>query len=79
MKIKAVDYKGKHFILYDEDRLDDEMDDIINYIDVDTVITTDLADHVSSCMYYGIPAYVGSNEELKKEIERLYIELDKKE
>jgi len=69
-EIVAVDYKGKHFILYDKDMVD-ELYIIDPYIDVAKVLEN-LEDHVEQCRYYGIPAYVGKDRELKEKIEELF-------
>ena len=75
MKKVAVSYKGKHFVIQDEDTLDD-MDTIDPYIDVDFIIEKALPAHVADCIYYGIPAYVGADKELKERIEKLEKEMD---
>lgn len=67
MKKVAVDYKGKHFVIQDEDTLGD-FDSIDPYVDVEKVIAEQLYNHVADCRYYGIPAYHGKDEELKKKI-----------
>lgn len=67
----AVDYKGKHFIITDENMLEDL--DIINvYVDVETIIKNSLVLHVMDCIYYGIPAYIGKDEKLRKKIDEIY-------
>lgn len=79
MKKIAVDYKGKYFIIQDEDTLDD-MDFVVPYMDVEYVLTKGLKTHVAECIYYGIPAYIGSDKELKEKIEKLekeYLEEEK--
>lgn len=72
MKKVAIDYKGKYFILCDEDMVDD-MDYVIPYINVDIIISNDfyLQNHIDDCFYYGIPSYIGKDEELKKRIKRI--------
>lgn len=67
MKKVAVDYKGKHFIIQDEDALY-EGDITDPYVDVDGVIEHNLEEHVDACLYYGIPAYIGSDKKLKERI-----------
>ena len=69
--IVAVDYKGKHFVLMDKDRVDDIFDIVDDNIDIKTVIEKNLKAHVMDCIYYGIPAYVGSNKELENKIDEL--------
>ena len=69
--IVAVDYKGKHFILHDKDRVDDRWDITDPNIHIDYVVNVGLHEHIHACNYYGIPAYIGSNEELKKKIEEI--------
>lgn len=73
MKKIAIGYKGKHFIIADEDRAD-EFDELDPYVDVDKVIAEQLGNHVADCRYYGIPAYIGADDELKRRI----AEIDKK-
>lgn len=65
--LDQIDYKGKWFILQDKDRFDEDgygMDYSIGEIDIDDISDEFLEDHVENCMYYGIPAYLGNNEEL---------------
>jgi hypothetical protein len=69
MKLYQNDYKGKWFVL------NDEPDDM--YGDIGTMEyaeTTDefLVEHIEACTYYGIPEYIGRNEELKRRISDLY-------
>lgn len=70
-KIKAYDYKGKWFVLMDENRADDE-DYERPEVNVEWVMGKGLAEHVENCTYYGIPAYIGDNQDLKDKIEKLY-------
>ena len=74
----AVDYKGKHFVIQDEDTLDD-FDILDEFVDVEKIVNspTLLASHVYQCIYYGIPAYLGKDETLRaniKIIEKQYHE-----
>ena len=78
MKKVAVDYKGKHFIITDEDMVS-EFDGIDHYVDVEKVIEHNLLSYVSDCRYYGIPSYHGKDEELKKKIAEINELLDKTE
>lgn len=71
MKKVAVDYKGKYFIIQDEDTLDDEYDFVLKYIDVDYIIGDGLKDHIADCVYYGIPPYIGKDGELNRRIKKL--------
>ncbi len=78
----AVSYKSKHFIIMDEDTVDqEEGEDIDLYVDVDKVIESDtiLLNHVIDCNYYGIPAYIGDDQELKYRIEKIEAEFIKTE
>lgn len=73
-KIIASDYKGKWFVLQDEDTPDDfsyERKDV----NVDWAMNEGLAEHISNCNYYGIPVYIGDNQELKDKIAKLEAEL----
>lgn len=76
----AVDYKGKHFIITDNDYVCD-FEILDPYIDIAHVISCDetLTKHVEDCIYYGIPAYYGKDKELKKRINNIYKELRKKQ
>lgn len=80
----AVDYKGKHFILMDENII--ENDSVLStYIDGSAVVESRalLAAHVADCLFYGIPPYIGEDnklraliDELQDEIETAYTEED---
>lgn len=75
LKMKAIDYKGKHFIIVD----DIDGDDCENqYIDVSKIIESDdlLLAHVESCNYYGIPAYLGKDKDLHARIKAIEDKLD---
>jgi len=74
-KIVASDYKGKWFVLQDED-VEDEYDLVRDEIDVHWVMGEGLQEHVENCRYYGIPAYIGKNEELKAKIKKIEDEFD---
>ena len=69
INIVAVDYKGKHFILTDKNCVTD-FDYVDEYVDVEKTIKNNLENHVRDCIYYGIPAYIGENKELKEKIAR---------
>ena len=71
MKLFAADYKGKWFVLCDELGDDIERPEI----DLHWVVGEGLRDHVKNCMYYGIPAYIGTDKELKKRIGEIESEL----
>ncbi len=80
-KIVATDYKGKHFVLQDDNLVDPAFEYVIDYINVDMIINNDkaLKEHIADCIYYGIPAYSGNNKELNDKIARLSEELEKDE
>lgn len=63
------DYKGKHFVLGDRP---DEMFGDQGTIEDDKITDQFLEDHVDACRYYGIPAYIGKDLELKKRINKIY-------
>ncbi len=71
--MKKIDYKGKYFILQDKLHDDDEgyMDFEIGEMKDDEITDEFLKGHISNCDYYGIPPYVGCNEDLKARIHRL--------
>ncbi len=75
--IVAIDYKGKHFMLTDENRVD-EMDFIDQNINVPFIIENQgaLENHVADCLYYGIPAYVGSSKALNDRVDAIYKKLE---
>lgn len=60
----------------DEDQMDDLYDFERPEINVEYIMNEGLREHVDNCIYYGIPAYVGGNEELKKKVNELYKEYD---
>ena len=75
-KIQAIDYKGKYFLLEDDDYMDENgMDFVLDYVDVDKIINDEkaLENHVAQCIYYGIPAYIGQDKELNKKIAEMYL------
>ena len=77
MKLNQIDYKGKYFFLQDMDYELDTMDFIIGTIDKASLTDDFLKAHVEQCRYYGIPAYIGSNKELRKRIELAETEYEK--
>lgn len=74
MKIVAADYKGKWFVLQDED-IEDEFCAIRPEISIEYVTGEGLRDHVENCLYYGIPAYLGNDKELHDKIRQIEKEL----
>ena len=72
-KIIASDYKGKWFVLEDEDNSFGYERKEIN---VDWVMGEGLQDHVENCRYYGIPAYTGSDKDLNEKIEKINKKID---
>ena len=79
MKKLKIDYKGKWFVLQDE-VWDDAFETEIGEIDDEDITDEFLEEHIENCMYYGIPEYVGKDENLIKRIykirERLIIKLE---
>lgn len=73
MKIIADDYKGKWFVLQDEN-IDCQYER--KEINVEWVMGEGLEEHVENCLYYGIPAYLGDNQDLHKRIEEIQIKLE---
>jgi len=69
-RIRAYDYKGKWFILMDEDRADFH-DYERKEVNVEYVMNDGLKEHVYNCLYYGISAYVGNDKELNEKIKNL--------
>lgn len=70
--IKTIDYKGKYFILIDED-YKDEFGIDLGKDDIKEEEITDefLKNHCSQCDYYGIPAYIGNDQKLKDRITKI--------
>ena len=65
MKILLVDYKGKWQVPHDEDFVDEED---LPYVVGETTkeeLIKNKENHLEACRYYGIPAYVGKDKELK--------------
>jgi hypothetical protein len=71
MKKVLVDYKGKHYVIQDEDSLDEAWDEVVGEITEEQLTDHFLEGHVDACMYYGIPAYIGGDKELNKRIDNL--------
>jgi hypothetical protein len=67
-KIIADDYKGKWFVLQDEDV---ECEYERKEINVEYVMNEGLKEHIENCRYYGIPSYHGDNKELKEKIAKI--------
>lgn len=67
MKINKLDYKGKHYILQDADYELDFMDFVIGTTTKEELLANKsfIESHKELCEYYGIPAYVGRDEELR--------------
>ena len=62
MKFKLVDYKGKHYIIQDKlYDLDYEIGEIEKEKAIDKIFSEI---HISNCKYYGIPAYIGKDEDM---------------
>lgn len=70
MKINAYDYKSKWFVLMDSDK-EDDFDFARPDINVDWAMGEGLKDHVENCLYYGIPAYLGADQELHDRIKKI--------
>jgi hypothetical protein len=73
---KKCDYKGKWFILQDTIDEDDWMDVEIGEMDDPEITDEFLEEHVNTCIYYGIPAYIGNDKELKERINNLHIKYE---
>jgi len=75
MKIVASDYKGKWFVLQDED-VEDEYALVRDEIDVGWATGEGLLEHVENCLYYGIPAYIGKDQDLHDKIAKIQKDFD---
>jgi capsid portal protein len=63
-KFKLVDYKGKWFVIKDKE---EELDYVYGEITKEEALEEDfVAKHKENCKYYGIPAYIGKDKELKR-------------
>ena len=57
--------------MVDDDRFDEEEDFEAHYDTKYYLTDKGLSEHVYNCMYYGIPAYLGKDEQLQKRIHTL--------
>ena len=73
-----IDYKGKYFMLQDEDIPLDDMDFVIGKMTKEQITEGFLRNHVENCNYYGIPAYIGYDKMLKARIEAIEDEINKR-
>ena len=74
---KKIDYKGKYFILQDPNTPDEYgMDFEIGEMKEDQLTDSFLLAHNEACRYYGIPAYIGSDVNLKERLAKLDSEYD---
>lgn len=64
-----IDYKGKWEII--QDKIEEDYDIVVGYIEEQDITDDYLENHVTSCIYYGIPPYIGSDEKLKDRINKL--------
>ena len=60
-----VNYKGKCDIIQDKDRFDDTGDIVVGEITHESAVKQ-APWRIENSIYYGIPAYVGDDEELIK-------------
>lgn len=70
------DYKGKHFVLADEE---DNFYGSVGFIDEHNIDLTFLVEHATMCLYYGIPMYTGSNKEFTKRCNNAFKDAKKAE
>lgn len=59
-----IDYKGKFTIIMDKGR-EDDLDYIVGEISLEDAIK-ECPERIGDAMYYGVPAYLGDNEELRR-------------
>ena len=67
-EIVLLDYKGgKHYIYQDANRPLDFMDYVVGHTTKEEILKdkAGIESHKESCLYYGIPAYFGDDEELR--------------
>jgi hypothetical protein len=66
-KVNLIDYKGKHEIWQDKDiELDPVWDVVVGELDTDKVTDEEFRNHLEYSEYYGVPAYIGKDERLKR-------------
>lgn len=68
------DYKGKHFVLSDDD---DDMFGSIGIMEEKELTDAFLISHVDACSHYGIPAYIGKDKTLQDRIDKIYGEIER--
>lgn len=67
MLLDMIDYKGKYFVLQDKESFNEDWDFIIGVMSKEEASKKDfIKDHKANCEYYGIPAYIGKDKDLKK-------------
>ena len=71
MIFKLSDYKGKYFVIQDFIDPEDFYDYECGEIEESAITDSWLKNHVENSIYYGIPAYLGDNEELKGRIKEI--------
>lgn len=60
-----IDYKGKFDIIQDKDLFDEVWDVKDGEISHEQAML-EIKNRLPNALYYGVPAYIGKNEELKK-------------
>lgn len=63
-----IDYKGKYFIIADSI---DENEMSVGTIEDEEITDEFLKDHIELCQHYGIPPYIGYDENLEERINYL--------
>ena len=68
MKINLLDYKGKHYIYQDAGIELDFMDFVIGETTKEAILKDkgEIKAHKEAAEYYGIPAYLGNDPELRE-------------
>lgn len=64
-----INYKGKHYVLCDIP--DDEFEECVGFLSKREIGDGELLSHISSCIYYGIPPYIGNDKEFNARIDKL--------
>jgi hypothetical protein len=65
--LRQIDYKGKWFVLQDEDIVLDFMDYEIGKMSKEDALKPEFVqEHNENCLYYGIPSYCGKDLDLLK-------------
>jgi len=77
-KYDLIDYKGKFDIIQDKDQLDDTFDYVVGEITHEQAVK-EIEARVEFALHYGVPTYLGKNEELNNLIDKYVLEYRKQQ